>query len=150
MKKVSIFKISDESVLNEALQIRYVVFTLEKGVSTDVEIDGYDDLNNMCDHFMIKYNSSKVGTIRCLNINEDIIKIQRYCLLKEFRGLGIGRTVMEYIEKYYANQCKSKIVVDAKYDACGFYKKCGYSERSDTFVEAGIQHIKMEKVLDKI
>lgn len=96
---------------------------------------------------MIEYSSNKVGTIRCLKDDEDTIKIQRFCILKEYRKLGIGRKVLEYLEDYYKNLQKKKIIMDAKYSVSNFYEICGYKKISDIFIEAGIEHIKMEKNL---
>ncbi len=147
MENIKVSKINDEKLLKEALKIRNTVFTIEKGVSESIEVDENDVLNEKCDHFMIEYSSNKVGTIRCLKDDEDTIKIQRFCILKEYRKLGIGRKVLEYLEDYYKNLQKKKIIMDAKYSVSNFYEICGYKKISDIFIEAGIEHIKMEKNL---
>lgn len=146
MNKVLVNKINDIDTLKEALKIRNKVFTVEKGVPVDIEVDEYDDLNDDCDHFIIEYNSNKVGTIRCLK-NNDIVKVQRFCILSNYRNLGIGNEVLKYIEEYYKKEQKSKIIMDAKYSVYKFYEKCGYKAVSNKFIEAGIEHIKMEKDL---
>jgi len=131
--------------LKQCLEIRNTVFVLEKGVPKEIEVDEYDCLNKSCDHFLIKYKGNAVGTIRCFYISGNAIKIQRFCFLKEYRKLGLGKAVMEYIENYYGKRGMTQMMLDAKYEVYGFYEKCGYKRVSDIFMEAGIAHVKMMK-----
>ena len=109
------------------------------------EGDEYDCPSKSCDHFLIVLGKNDVGTIRCLYTENKNIQIQRFCFLKEYRGLGFGRIVMEYIEDYYKNRGISGIELDSKYEVYGFYEKCGYEKVSEVFIEANIEHIKMRK-----
>lgn len=145
MKNVEINKVTDEDNLKRCLKIRDKVFTSEKGVPKEIEVDEYDCLNESCNHFLIRKQSNDIGTVRCLYTSKDTIRIQRFCFLKEYRGLGLGKIVIEYIENYYKNQGVTKIEMDAKYEVFGFYEKCGYEKVSDVFIEANIKHIKMKK-----
>lgn len=147
MENISILKINDDSMLTDALEIRKKVFTDEKLVPRDIEHDKYDETLDLCDHFIIIYNDIKVGTLRCLNIDDNIVKLQRFCFLKEYRNLGLGKKTLEFIENFYKKQDIKKIMMDAKYQVSGFYEKCGYIKQSEIFVEAGIEHIKMSKNL---
>lgn len=131
--------------LKQCLEIRNAVFTMEKGVPKEIEVDEYDCLNELCDHFLIKHQGNSAGTLRCFYLSESTIKIQRFCFRKGYRKLGLGKAALEYIENYYGNQGITKIVIDAKYEVCGFYEKCGYKRVSDIFMEADIEHVKMTK-----
>lgn len=145
MKNIEMTKIADKEMLERCLEIRDKVFTIEKGVPKEIEVDQFDCLNESCSHFLIRYQNVDVGTIRCLHTSKDTVKIQRFCLLKEYRGFGLGKNVIEYIEKYYKEQGFATIEMDAKYEVCGFYEKCGYRKVSGVFIEANIEHIKMMK-----
>lgn len=133
--------------LSRCLQIRNAVFTVEKMVPKEIEVDEYDSLNHMCDHFLIQSHETDVGTVRCLHVSENTIRVQRFCFLKAYRGLGLGKAVMSCIEDYYCDRNVIKIELDAKYEVYGFYEKCGYKRISDIFIEADIEHVKMVKEL---
>lgn len=145
MKNIEIYEAFNKDILERCLEIRDKVFSVEKGVPKEIEVDKFDCLNESCSHFLISYQNKDAGTIRCLHISNDIAKIQRFCFLKEYRGLGFGKSVIEYIENYYKKQGFATIEMDAKYEVCGFYEKCGYKKVSDIFIEANIKHIKMMK-----
>lgn len=145
MKNIEIYNVEDKNVLERCLEIRDKVFSVEKGVPKEIEVDQFDCLNESCSHFLIRYQNKDVGTIRCLYTSKDTVRIQRFCFLKEYRGLGLGKSVIEYIEHYYKKQGFATVEMDAKYEVCGFYEKCGYEKVSDVFIEANIEHIKMVK-----
>lgn len=133
--------------LRRCLQIRTAVFTVEKMVPKEIEVDACDCLESTCDHFLIQSHGTDVGTIRCMHVSDNTIRVQRFCFLKEYRGLGLGKAVMRYIEDYYCRRKVIKIELDAKYEVYGFYEKCGYKRISDIFIEANIEHVKMLKEL---
>ncbi len=145
MKKLEIRKVENQSLLERCMKIRNQVFTLEKGVSKEIEVDENDCLNERCNHFLIQYEEKDIGTIRCLHTPENTIRIQRFCFLKAYRGMGFGKTVMAYLENYYKNEGVTEIEMDAKYEVFSFYEKCGYRKISDVFIEADIEHVKMRK-----
>ena len=41
-----------------------------------------------------------------------------------------------------------KFVLDAQVQAIGFYQKLGFAVKSDVFIEAGIEHVRMEAVFE--
>lgn len=143
---ITIYKVETFADLEKCLNIRYQVFTLEKGVPKDIEVDRFDNMESVCDHFLILKDNEPCGTLRCMNV-DDSIKVQRFCILKDFRNFGIGKTAMEFVEEYYKKIGKTKIQMDSKYSVYKFYEKCGYKQVSDVFIEANIEHIKMIKEL---
>lgn len=145
MKSIEIYEVVDNNMLERCLEIRDKVFSIEKGVPKEIEVDELDCLNESCSHFLLRYQNDDVGTIRCLYTSDDTVRIQRFCFLKEYRGLGLGKTVIEYIENYYKDRGFATIEMDAKYEVCGFYEKCGYQKVSDVFIEVNIKHVKMMK-----
>lgn len=146
-KNINIAKVENEEMLRQCLAIRNDVFTVEKGVPKSIEVDEFDTLNEQCEHFLIKYNDDNAGTVGCVKESGNTVRIQRFCFYSRFRGCGLGKESLEYLERYYSEVGIIKIVMDAKFEVCGFYEKCGYERVSDVFIEAGIEHIKMEKSL---
>ena len=145
MENIEICKVVDTDSLERCLEIRNRVFTIERGVPQKIEVDQYDCLNKSCTHFLVKHQKDDIGTVRCLYTANGNIQIQRFCFLKEYRGLGLGKIVIEYIEDYYKAQGIKIIEMDAKYEVFGFYEKCGYEKVSGVFIEANIEHVKMMK-----
>lgn len=136
-----------KEILAECMKVRKQVFTIEKNVPVEIEVDEYDVLDGVCDHFLIKSDEATVGAMRCKHLDDDKIKLQRFCILKEYRGSEYGKKSIELIEDTYKNQGVRHIEVDSKYDVHEFYEKCGYTIVSEIFVEADVPHVKMIKKL---
>ena len=145
MKNLEIVYVENENDLKECLKIRNEVFIKEKNVPKEIEVDYYDILNEICNHFLIKYEDKNIGTFRCVYEDDNTIKLQRFCLIKEFRNLGIGKKSLNYIENYYKSKNLKYITLNSKYNVSKFYEKCGYKKISKTFIEANVKHIKMKK-----
>lgn len=147
MNDLEIIQVENANDLATCLNIRNSVFTKEQGVPKEFEVDEYDTLNHKCIHFLMKYKNIYVGTLRGLFQENNTIKLQRFCFLKEYRNLGMGKKTLQYIENYYKNCGKTLIKLDAQYQVYKFYEKCGYSKNSEIFTEANIKHIEMIKRL---
>ena len=137
---------NDVGLLEECLSVRCAVFQVEKGIPRDIDVDSYDCINDMCEHFLIRYDNKSVGTVRCkLDVEEGEIRLQRFCVLSDYRKFGLGRKMLEFIEVYFKNKGFEWIRLDSKFAVHGFYEKSGYRVVSDVFTEAGVAHVKMEK-----
>ena len=55
--------------------------------------------------------------------------------------------MLEKLEQICRTEAFSMIEMGAQCHAMPFYKKCGYSVVSGVFMDAGIEHVRMEKVL---
>ena len=64
------------------------------------------------------------------------------------RGEGLGRRVMEEVERVACEHGATLLVMEAQRQAAGFYAKLGWRETGSDFDEAGIPHVRMEKRLD--
>ena len=137
----------NKEMLDLCLQVRNTVFTVEKKIPKEIEVDKNDTLNSKCDHFYMEYDGKPTGALRCMRISDDTVKLQRFCILREDRKRGLGREMIASVEEYYRNNSFTRVELDAKYEAFGFYEKCGYRRNSDLFEEAGIPHVKMVKEL---
>ena len=86
-----------------------------------------------------------ICALRCKKIDDKCIQLQRFCVLKEYRGVGVGRFALEQIENYYWSKGIEVIALDAKFHVSEFYEKCGYVVVSEPFMEADLLHVVMEK-----
>ena len=126
----------------ECLALRHAVFILEQGVSEAEERDGLD---GTCTHVLASENGVPVGAARINWAIEDVAKIQRVCVGRPSRGRGVGAAVIRFIIAHVRNggQC-SAIRLGSQTHALEFYRKLGFSEIGDVYMDAGIPHRDME------
>jgi predicted GNAT family N-acyltransferase len=114
-----------------------VVFCDEQGVSRMEEFDGLDET---CRHFLASVEQLRVGTARMRSLETGETKIERVAVLKEYRGLGIGRMLMRQIMDQIG---AAPMVLNAQFHTKAFYKGLGFTAVGEVFDEAGIDHVKM-------
>ena len=66
------------------------------------------------------------------------------------RGGGLGRRVMEEVERVVALRGAKLLRMEAQRQAAGFYARLGWRETGPDFDEAGIPHVRMEKGLTPV
>lgn len=132
--------------LEPCFAVRHAVFCVERGVSPEIERDEWDALSPGCTHFLIQEDGADIGALRCRYVGDAAI-IQRFCVRKEYRNGGRGRTALEAVENHCRAAGCRRMELDAKFEVHGFYGKCGYTRISAPFEEAGIPHVKMAKEL---
>ncbi len=123
--------------LEHVREIREKVFIMEQNVPEDVEIDQYEDSSN---HIVALLDEEFIGTARWRK-TEDGIKLERFAVLKEKRGLGIGKKLVEFILEKIKNE--SFVYLHAQDHVISFYKKFGFNPVGKHFYEGGISHQKM-------
>lgn len=128
----------------ESKCIRYTVFIEEQGFET--EIDEYD-ADNKAKHILLYKNGKAIATARAFEEDKDIYHIGRVAVLKEERGNGFGRVILENFEKELKKINAKKITISAQLHAKGFYESLGYTIMGDVYLEEGKEHIWCEKAL---
>ena len=147
MPVFELFAVTDAEQLEICKAIRRRVFIDEQGVDESLELDEHDVLGGKCRHFYAAVKGIPAGACRVMDKGEGIAKLQRFCVLSEFRMIGVGRFMLEKLEQICCAQEYKKIEMGAQCHAVPFYEKCGYSVVSGVFLDAGIEHVKMEKYL---
>ena len=108
-----------------------------------------DDIEDRCFHLMAVDDDSEVIAVARLQFNSETEAQIRYMAVTESnQRQGIGRRLIETMEKHASASACKKIVLDAREPAVGFYQRLGYSidEKSYLLFEQ-IQHFRMSKVL---
>ena len=127
----------------QMLDIRQKVFKEEQSVPYE-EDEIYEE-EITATSFLLTINEKPIGTIRYRQ-NEEGFKIERFAVLKEYRGNGYGKAAFQFLVEMIAakyNPCK--IYFHSQYYIKNLYTKLGFQEEGDFFFEAGIKHIKMFK-----
>lgn len=140
---MKVIKVSTEQQLNDAFDIRKRVFVEEQHVDAEEEIDEFE---NESVHFVLYDENKAVGAGRFRIINGKG-KVERICILPTYRGKGAGKLVMDAIQDYAASQNIHLLKLNAQTHAIHFYEKLGYEIVSEEFIDAGIPHKTMEKVI---
>ena len=139
---VTVIPAQTPAELERCFATRHAVFCVERGVSPSIERDGWDTLSPDVTHFLIRENGADIGALRC-RYEDSAAVIQRFCVLKEYRGQGCARRALKAVEAYCNARGVLRIELDAKFEVSGFYEKCGYTKISAPFEEAGIPHVRM-------
>ncbi len=133
---IDIFKIEKSDDLKKAQEIRFKVFVHEQNVPEELELEHEEDSV----HYLVKMDGSEIATGRYREIDGKI-KIERFAVLKEKRGFGLGKKLLEYMLSHIPHG--KKIYLNAQDTAVNFYKSGGFEIEGNAFYEAGIKHFKM-------
>ena len=141
MPIIFVNNIKDQSDKKKAFEIRNLVFCKEQKVSKKIEFDGLDQF---CNHYLAKINKLPIGTARVREQTGGTFKIERMAVLKEYRKKGVGKAIIKEILKHYLNLNKvNNLILNSQIEVKDFYKKFGFVEVGEEFIEANILHIKM-------
>ncbi|KAB2441205.1 GNAT family N-acetyltransferase [Bacillus luti] len=138
--------ITEFTDLEIAFHIRKEVFVIEQDVPLEDEFDTFDEIGESCKHILVYYNELPVGTGR-IRFVDGVGKLERICILKDYRKYGLGKIIIQALEEIARNKEATKVKLHGQTHAEGFYKKLGYQTSSNIFMEDGIPHILMTKIL---
>ncbi|KXZ13521.1 acetyltransferase [Bacillus nakamurai] len=131
-----------EKQINDAFFVRKEVFVKEQQVPEEEEIDHLEDTS---EHIVIYDGSQPVGAGRW-RFKDGYAKLERICVMKSHRSLGVGAIIMQALEKAAAARGASAFILNAQTQAVPFYEKQGYHVTSkEEFLDAGIPHLEMVK-----
>lgn len=136
--------VTNDQQLEDAFFVRKKVFVEEQNVPLSLEVDEYDETAG---HFVVYENTSPIGAGRIREISPRVGKVERVCILPDYRGLHLGKLIMQALEDYGIELQFHTIVLNAQSHAISFYESIGYHSTSPEFLDAGIPHRAMEKAL---
>jgi len=128
---------------NDALQIRLDVFEGEQNTP-----DGEDETDKYAVHLVMYDKKRAIATCRISKTeNEDEYLIGRIAVIRELRGRGIGKKIIECAEKYLKSTDCKVAVIRSRHQVKDFYLKCGYDICSDVVYEDERPYIWVKKAL---
>lgn len=125
------------------LELRHDVFCREQGVPLHEEMDGRDD---EAMHLVAVRDGEVVGTCRLLFVGPTV-QFSRLAIEMSARRRGIATALLELAEVEARAAGTRRLVLHAQTYARALYERAGYRPRGRVFVEAGIEHVAMEKDL---
>jgi predicted GNAT family N-acyltransferase len=124
-----------------ARPVREQVFIVEQGVPRELE---WDDWDARSDHVVAFASERKaIGTARLLPDGH----IGRMAVLKDWRGQGVGSALFEALLELARAKGMVVVALNAQTHAAGFYRRFGFRQEGEEFVEAGIPHVAMRLTL---
>tara|TARA_B100001109_G_C18861663_1_gene474314 strand:- start:3489 stop:3944 length:456 start_codon:yes stop_codon:yes gene_type:complete len=137
--KVTPFKTTDKMAFEQARKIRELVFVMEQEVDEREEFDNFEKEST---HYLLMADNQAVGTARWRFIG-DKIKLERFAVLKEFRGKQMGDALLQ---KVIADVLpfQKPVYLHAQLKAIPFYSRRGFEKVGELFLECDIEHFKME------
>ena len=123
--------------------IRMRVFVEEQAVPAELEMD---DLDAVATHLLACVDGEPVGTARLVDKGE-AVKIGRVAVLKEYRGSGVGKSIMEYAIDEARRRGYREVVLSSQTYALPFYERLGFIAEGPEYDDAGIPHRTMRLAL---
>lgn len=121
-----------------AMSIRNRVFIEEQNIAKSDEYDGQDDY---AIHVIAIINGKAVGTARM----QTSCKIGRLAVLKPYRNSKVATKILEALIREAKQRSLGVVYLHSQIHAVDFYHKLGFSTKGEPFMEAGIEHVLMQK-----
>jgi len=129
------------TALQDLRRVREAVFIEEQGVPRDLEQDALDPL---CHHVIARdADGAPIGTARLTPDH----RIGRMAVLSAWRGRGVGEALLRALLVEARQRQWPAVSLHAQVNAERFHARHGFLPEGDRFVEAGIEHQGMRRVL---
>jgi predicted GNAT family N-acyltransferase len=114
---------------------------IEQGVPLDLEWDGIDA---ECAH-VLAYNDDNlaIGTGRLLPDGH----IGRMAVSEPWRHRGVGSALLRELMAIAKERGMQEVVLNAQIQASAFYERHGFVAEGESFLDAGIPHLRMRRPL---
>jgi len=131
------------TALADLRAVRETVFVAEQGVPLALE---WDELDPQCHHALARDAAgAAIGTGRLTPQHG----IGRMAVLRDWRGSGVGDALLQALLRQARALGWNEVVLNAQTSAQGFYARHGFEPEGEVFVEAGIDHQRMRRRLDR-
>ena len=112
-----------------AYSVRVQGMNRQHHISLQEEFDEHDGAESK--YIVLLDDTYPVATCRFYELNADCVLLGRVVVLPEYRGKHLGARVINEAEKWIAELGYTKIFIDARLEATGFYEKLGYSKTDE-------------------
>ncbi len=102
-----------------------------------------------CDdiHIVGVSNGLVVAALVLTRGDSEFVRLRSVGVNPELQGTGIGMKLMKFSEDCAMGAGYRTVVLHARENVVGFYKKTGYTIEGELFLEVGLPHLKMVKNL---
>lgn len=136
-------RVHGEAEMSSLLELRHEVFCHEQGVPAREELDGRDGDGV---HLVAVSGGEVLATCRLLFVGPTV-QFSRLAVRQSARRHGIATALLRLADEETRSGGARRLVLHAQTYARELYESAGYEPRGRVFMEAGIEHIAMEKIL---
>jgi predicted GNAT family N-acyltransferase len=133
----------DADEVRAALALRHEVFVVEQRVPVEEEVDEHDEAAL---HLVAVDHGCVVATARVV-MDGGTAKVGRVAVAAGARRRGIASRLLEESEARARALGARRIALAAQTGTLGLYERAGYTAYGERFLDAGIEHLMMEKRL---
>jgi len=134
---VVVKKVTAPEDLEKVFGIRRIVFVEEQQCPVALEYEHEEDAI----HFLATCDGIPAGAARWRS-TEKGYKLERFAVLQEFRGRGVGRALVMAVLADLPEGAQP-VYLHAQLSASDFYERLGFIREGGIFEEAGILHTRM-------
>ena len=132
--------------ISEPFAIRKEVFVKEQNISEEEEFDEFDA---QALHLIVYVDEQPAATGRIWHDGR-AFRIGRLAVLKQFRGQKIGDLALRLLLYKTFSSGAQVVEISAQTYIVPLYKKFGFKEYGEEYIEAGIPHIAMKVGKDEV
>lgn len=141
MQNLTFYIAYNDELKAKSLEVKQKVFIDEQGFPQD---SLFDETEKWAVHFVVMEDEFPVATARMLVNEKDYVSLSRVAVIKEYRGKGAGKLIMDRIAEYCKKNKTKKIKLSTQSVTKPFYEKLGYTKKSQINCKLGITHYMME------
>ena len=121
--------------------VRLAVFVVEQNIPEEQEWDEHDAV---CAHALAEDREGvPIGCGRLLPDGH----IGRLAVLSDWRGQGVGAGLLLHLVELARKRGHARVLLNAQEHAVPFYARYGFAPSGEPFMEAGIAHREMARML---
>jgi predicted GNAT family N-acyltransferase len=121
----------------ELRAVRTTIFIEEQQVTPVFE---WDEIDADAVHLLAIYENQPIACLRIINFKI----IGRMAVLKNWRGVGLGASLLLKAVNICKNHGSKYIRLSAQTHAIGFYKKAGFKQICEEYCDVDIPHVDMQ------
>jgi predicted GNAT family N-acyltransferase len=132
----------------KAYELRRQVFEVEQNVPRPLDRDAND--HNANHVVAIDADGRCVGTGRLVRVDARSAQIGRMAVAASHRRQGVGDRVIDALERMAALRGICEVALAAQLPAVPFFLHHGYVQDGKEFLDSGVPHVLMRKVLPAV
>lgn len=140
LAQIKITQVSWQQAEAYLREIRTKVFIEEQQVAPDFE---WDDVDQSAVHLLAMSDNQPIACLRIIHY----AKIGRMAVLKTWRGLGVGNSLLAEAINICKSHGSKQIHLSAQTHAIGFYSQAGFVAISEEYCDVNIPHVDMQLIL---
>lgn len=129
---------------DQQVQLRYDVLRAPLGLHFTPEYLRKDENDLLFGCFL---DGQLVGCSQLTPLADGVYQLRQMAVAPNMQGQNIGKELVVFLEEYIKKGGAKKITLHARQVAQGFYERLGYHVVGDEFLEVGIPHYTMEKMV---